>query len=128
MKSQDNESELNVTNPRDIEAALSKRQASGRNSFWLSHGAELYPVINILVKRDVAYLEYFPSEGHPGFTSVGRSLDLMPGGHTAFFPDDTNETLQIMNEAVVPFSDALRAAQEFAISQALPKCIQWFEL
>jgi hypothetical protein len=128
MKIQDNESQLNVTGSRDIEAALSKRQGSGRNSFWLSHGTEQYPVINILVKGSRAYLEYFPSEGHPGFTSIGRSLDLRPGGHTAFFPDDTNETLQIMNEAVVPFSEALKAAQEFAISKTLPKCIQWFEL
>ena len=128
MKIQDNESERNVTSSRDIEAALSKRQRSGRNSFWLSHGAEPYPVINILVKGELAYLEYFPSESHPGFISVGRSPDLMPGGRTAFFPDDTNETLEIMNEAVVPFSDALRAAQEFAISRTMPKCIQWFEL
>jgi hypothetical protein len=128
MRIQDNESESNVTGPRDIEAALSKRQGSGRNSFWLSHGENLYPVINILVNGSLSYLEYFPSEGHPGFTSVGTSLDLSPGGHAAFFPDDTNETLQIMNEAVVPFSDAVRAAQEFAISKALPKCIRWLEL
>jgi hypothetical protein len=128
MKIQDNESETNVTSSRDIEAALSKRQGSGRNSFWLSHGTELYPVISVLVNGDLAYLEYFPSDGHPGFTSVGGSLDLSPGGHTAFFPDDTHETLQIMNEAVVPFPDAVRAAQEFAISKTLPRCIEWVEL
>jgi hypothetical protein len=33
-----------------------------------------------------------------------------------------------MNEAGVPFSDALKAAQEFAISKSMPKCIQWNEL
>jgi hypothetical protein len=33
-----------------------------------------------------------------------------------------------MNEAVVPFSEALRVAQEFAISSARPKCIPWDSL
>ena len=128
MKVQDNDSVSNVTSPAEVEAALGKRHGGGRNSFWLSHGAELFPVINIMVKGDLAYLDYFPSDGHPGLASVGRSLNLSPGGYTTFFPDDTNERLEIMNEAVVPFSDALKAAQEFAISKALPKCIQWFEL
>jgi hypothetical protein len=128
MRIQDNDSISNVTNPVDIEAALGKRDGAGRNSFWLSHGAELYPVINIMVKGDVAYLGYFPNEDHPGFNSVGESLNLSRGGYTTFFPDDTNETLQIMNEAVVPFSDALRAAQEFAVSKTFPKCIRWTSL
>jgi hypothetical protein len=127
MKIQDNDSVSNVTSPAEVEAALGKRH-NGRNSFWLSHGAELYPVINILVVGDFAYLEYFPSEGHPGFIPTGVPPILSPSGYTAFFPDDTNETLQIMNEAVVPFSEALKAAQEFAISKTLPKCIRWFEL
>ncbi len=82
----------------------------------------------MMVKGDLAYLEYFPSDGHPGFVSIGNSLNLKPGGLTTFFPDRTNETLQIMNEAVVPFSDALKAAQEFAVSKTLPKCIQWESL
>jgi hypothetical protein len=128
MRIQGNDSVSDATSPLDIEVALSKRDGAGRNSFWLSHGAELYPVINILAKGDLAYLGYFPSDGHPGFASVCRSLKLSPGGYTTFYPDDTNETLEIMNEAVVPFLDALKAAQEFSISKTLPKCIQWFEL
>jgi hypothetical protein len=81
-----------------------------------------------MVKGDVAYLDYFPSEGHPGFASVGKLPNLRRGGHTIFFPDHTNETLQIMNEAVVPFSDALKAAQEFAMPKTMPKCIRWTSL
>ena len=107
MRIQDNDSVSNATSPMDIETALRKRDGAGRNSFWLSHGAELFPVINIMVKGDVAYLDYFPSEGHPGFASVGKLPNLRRGGHTAFFPDHTNETLQIMNEAVVLFSDGI---------------------
>src|ERR1700681_3617650 len=124
MRIQDNDSVSNVTSAVDIEAALSKRHRTGLNSFWLSHGDELFPVINLLVRGDLAYLEYFPSEGHPGFVSVGGSPNLSPGGCTTFFPDDTNETLQISNEAVIPFSDALKAALEFSVSTTMPRCIQ----
>jgi len=33
-----------------------------------------------------------------------------------------------MNEAVVPFRDALKAAQEFAISATKPRSIRWESL
>jgi hypothetical protein len=32
-----------------------------------------------------------------------------------------------MNEQVVEFSDAMKVAQEFAVSPSMPKCIRWFE-
>jgi hypothetical protein len=38
------------------------------------------------------------------------------------------EKAWILDGAVVPFSDALKAAQEFAISETMPRSIQWFEL
>jgi hypothetical protein len=50
------------------------------------------------------------------------------GEETVFFPDDSDEPLRIVNEAVVRFSDALEAAQEFAVSAEMPKSIQWSEL
>jgi hypothetical protein len=34
----------------------------------------------------------------------------------------------VVNHQIVLFSDALRVAQEFAISTKLPKCIEWFKL
>jgi hypothetical protein len=67
-----------------------------------------------MMRGDLAYLTYIPSEDHPGFTSVGSS-DAR--GDTTFFHNDYNEETEIANYAVVPFSDALNAAQEFAISK-----------
>jgi Immunity protein Imm1 len=125
MRIQDNDSVFNVTSPQDIEAALRRRHSPDRNSFWLSHGAELYPVINIMMRGDLAYLTYIPNEDHPGFTSVGIS-DAR--GDTTFFHNDSNEETEIANYSVVPFSDALNAAQEFAISKEMPKCIRWTSL
>jgi hypothetical protein len=128
MRIQDYDSICNVTSPADIETALSRRHGAGRNAFWLSHGAELFPVINIMVKGDLAHVHYFPEDRHPGFASVGRLPDLRPNGDTVVFMNSSDEPVEIMNGAVVPFSDALKVAQEFAISATMPKCIQWFEL
>lgn len=54
--------------------------------------------------------------------------DLTSEGFSEFFPDQSNDSFDIMNEAVVPFSDALKAAMEVSISGALPKCIEWNSL
>ena len=128
MRVQDYDSVYDVVAPADIEAVLGKRYGEGRNGFWLSHGTALFPAINIMVMRDLAYLHYFREEHHPGYASVGSFQRLPRGGDTAFFPDNTNEPTWIRNEAVVPFSDAVKAAQEFAVSTAKPKCIKWDSL
>lgn len=89
---------------------------------------EGFPAINIMVNGDLAHVHYFPKERHPGYASVGGALGLSPEEDTEFFHDNTQETIQIMNDSMVSFSDALKAAQEFAISKSMPKCIQWDEL
>lgn len=128
MRIQDYDNVWDVTKPMDIETVMSKRNRTGRNGFWLSHGSKRFPAINIMVKGELAYIHYLPKERHPGFASVGMLPSLKSEDDTSFFPDDTNESLEIMNDAVVRFSDALKVAQEFAISPALPKSIQWSEL
>jgi hypothetical protein len=128
MRIEDYNAVWDVTIPADIEAALRKRHGAGRNAFWLSHGSKKSPAISIMVKGDLAYVHYFPKDRHPGFASLGMLPGLTSGGDTSFFPDDTDETFEILNYAVVRFADALKVAQEFAISPALPKSIQWSEL
>jgi hypothetical protein len=56
MRIEDFDSECDVTKPADVEAALSKRHDGGINSFWLSHEAEEFPAINIMVKGELAYV------------------------------------------------------------------------
>jgi hypothetical protein len=128
MRIQDYDSVCDVTSPADIAAALSKCHGAGRNAFWLSHGTELFPAVNIMVNEDLAHVHYFPEERHPGFASVGKLPGLRRDGDTVFFMNSSDEPVEIMNAAVVPFSDALKAAQEFAISRTMPKCIQWDSL
>ena len=128
MRIEDYDAVSHVTSPADIEVALRKRHGAGRNGFWLSHGSDKSPAINIMVVGDLAYVLYFPDDQHPGFSSIGTVPGLSVGGVTSFFPDDTHETFEILNDSVVRFEDALKVAQEFAVSPTLPKSIQWLEL
>jgi len=128
MRIEDYDTVWDVTSPADIATAMRTRHGAGRNAFWLSHGNKEFPSISIMVSGDLAYVHYFPKEGHPGFASVGNLPGLRPGEDSVFFMHNSDEPIGVMNEAVVPFRDALKAAQEFAISSALPKSIQWSEL
>jgi Immunity protein Imm1 len=128
MRVDDFESAREVTKPADIEAVLSKRYGEGANSFWLSYEPEKLPAINIMVKGDLAYVHYFPQGDHPGLASVAKVPVGRPDESTVFFLSSGGEEEWMPNTAVVPFSDALKAAQESAISAALPKCIQWNSL
>jgi hypothetical protein len=112
---------------RDIASTLSRRHVGGTNSFWLSHGAELYPAINIMVKGDLAAVHYLPKDQEPGFVSVANVRGPRPDETSIFFIGPT-EKIWVRNDAVVPFSDALKVAQDFSISTTMPNCIQWFEL
>jgi Immunity protein Imm1 len=127
MRIDDYDSACDVTRPADIEAALSKRHGDGINSFWLSHGGERYPAINIMVKRDLAAVHYLPKDRDAGFVSVARVPGLRPNETSIFFVGLT-EKIWVPNDQLVPFSDALKVAQEFAVSTTIPKCIQWFRL
>jgi hypothetical protein len=127
MRVEDFDPECDVASPADIDAALRRRHGVGVNSFWLSHGVDEFPSINILVKGGLAYVQYFPQRAQAGFASLAKEPGPKPG-ETSIFLLDPTEKVWVRNDALVPFQDALKAAQEFAISKALPKCIQWLEL
>ena len=82
---------------------------NGANSFWLSHGEEEYPVINLSVNGDLAYLHYLSNEGHPGFSSLGSLESLQPGGVSTFFLVGPIAPDEIWNYHVVSVDDALKA-------------------
>jgi hypothetical protein len=125
MRIEDYDSVCDVTKPADIEAAPSKRHGGGINSFWLSHGAERYPAINIMVKEDLASVHYLPEDRDHGFISVARIPGPRPNETSIFFVAPTAK-IWVWNGELVPCSDALKVAQEFATT--MPRCIQWFEL
>src|SRR5579864_5030310 len=115
MRIEDYDSECDVTKPADIEAALSKRHAGEINAFWLSHGTEKFPAIAILVRGGLANVHYFPRDRDPGFSSVAKVPGPRPNETSTFFVRPT-EKIWVRNDMLIPFSDALKAAQEFAFS------------
>jgi hypothetical protein len=127
MKVEDFETGLDITTLRELEAILKKRHGAGINSFWLGHVAGGFPAINIVVKGDLAHVHYFPNEDHPGFASLAKLPGPTPNETSVFFIRP-KEKIWVLNDEVVPFSEALKAAQEFALSEAMPKCIQWRSL
>ena len=45
-----------------------------------------------------------------------------------FYLDSEIQEQPILNDSVVPFSEALKAAKEFLVSEGLPDSMEWFEL
>jgi hypothetical protein len=127
MRIENFDSEHDVTRPEDITAALSKRDGRGINSFRLWHGTEEYPAMSIMVKGDIAYVHYFPKHRHAGYASVAKTLGPRSNETSIFFLYPT-EKVWVLNSALIPFLDAVKVAQEFATSTAMPKCIQWNSL
>jgi hypothetical protein len=127
MRIFDFEGEIEAHSDAELEVILERRFGDGVNGFWLAHEQE-YPVISLLVNGSLATLVYFPEEFHPGFRSVGCLQELTPGEMTTFYLDNPRQEQPMLNESVIHFSDALRAAKEFLHSESLPQSIKWSEL
>jgi hypothetical protein len=76
----------------------------------------------------LASLNYFPKENDAGFVSVG-TVEHLPGDTTTFpITIAGGEKAEVVNEAVISFSEALQAAKEFFSSGVLPQSVRWEEL
>ena len=93
---------------------------------WVT-GSSKNPSLAILVRADLASLNYFPEGDSAGFRSVGKVSGLKPGGMSIFYLDNPNQEQPVLNDSIVPFSDALKAAKDFLVSTDLPSSIKWFE-
>jgi len=118
-----------ATSVDELETILKKEHGVGVNSFWLSHGSDAYPTLSLLVKGDLATLNYVPKEDDAGFASVGKVPELKPGETTTFsISNNRADDVVVLNDAVLPFSVALRAAKEFFFSKDLPRSVEWLRL
>ena len=75
MRIEDYESKHDVTDPRDIRAVLSKRY-DDRNTFWLFHGDEEFPEMNILANGEACLCSFFSKGGTSGSRFSGRIAKL----------------------------------------------------
>ncbi|SRR6266481_2799702 len=127
MKVQDFEGAAEVTSEDELKRFLSRRFGEGVNEFWLSHEKN-NPALSIMVNGQLATMHYFTKERHPGFRSIGKVEGLERGGMSTFFTQTPHQKQPVLNDAVVPFSVALRAACEFLHSKQLPGSLEWLEL
>jgi hypothetical protein len=130
MKIQDMSGTIfDVSAEDDVERILLKRYGEGVNAFLLYHEPRKNLWLSILVKDQLANLNYFPDDAdHPGYATIGNIPSLPADGFTIFFMNSPTEEEHVPNDAIVPFADALAAAKEFLVSTELPPSIEWFEL
>jgi hypothetical protein len=130
MKMQDMSGTIfDVSSEADVERILLKRYGEGVNAFLLYHEPQKNLWLSILVKEQLANLNYFPDEkDHPGYATIGNIPSLPADGYTVFFMRSLKEEEPVPNDAIVPFVDALAAAKEFLVNTALAPSIEWFEL
>jgi len=116
-----------VASLSQLETTLESRYDDS-NCFWISHDDDQYPTLNILVKGDISYLNYIPKEFDAGYRSVGQrgrdSDDVVTFSISEYSGDD----LDILREAIVPWSTALVVAKDFFQSKELPNSVAWFQL
>jgi hypothetical protein len=111
-----------------LESVLSDKYAQNRNCFWLTHNDEKHPTLALLVNGELATLNYFPREGHPGFVPAEGLGNVSGAGTTAFSIDEIEQESEIPNEQVVSFAKAVTAAKNFFELKQLPQSMKWREL
>ena len=99
------------------------------SSSWICDDAENYPLLSLMVKGDVSTLGFMYKEGEPGLISHGNIPGVDPSESTIFgLVEIVREDVEVQIDALLPFSAALAAAQEFFTSKQLPKSVEWVEL
>lgn len=112
----------------DLVKILQIRYGDDVNEFWITNEDEENPCLAILVNKNYANVSYFPKAGHLGFQSIGNIKDLSPNGYSVFYTNTPEEELEISNEMIILFEQALVAAKEFVITKEKPTSIDWYEL
>lgn len=130
MKVQDFGGTHSVHSTTELEGILSARFKDQLNEFSLSADSSDYPLLWIFVKGDLVAIYYIPADGQAGYVSIGGKINLDPKKMTTFKIGgfDPGDTIDVHNEFIVSFSEALKVATEFFHSQELPRSIEWFEL
>jgi hypothetical protein len=95
------------------------------NSFWMAH-EDRYPCVGLLVRDDLASVDYMPDGSQPGYSSAGTQLGLKKGDTTMFYFQ--RERQPVLNDSIISIGEAMRIAQEFMLFQGLPKSIKWTKL
>jgi len=118
-----------VRSMAQLEQRLEVRFQNEQNLFHLTPDSGDYPAVTIHVRGNRAVIYYVPEDGQTGDVSFGGKMNLDPKEWTTFSitKRDPGETIDVPNEFIVPFSEALKVAKEFfhSDSQERPRSIEW---
>ena len=113
-----------------LEQLLGARFKDEQNLFHLTPDSSDHPALTVHVRGDLAAIYYYRGDDRAGYVSLGGKMNLDPKEWTTFSitKRDPGETIDVRNEFIVSFSEALEVAKEFFNSQQMPRSIEWFEL
>jgi hypothetical protein len=121
----DLEGSRTVATADDLAGALARR-INGSNHFLLSGVGANYPLLDVLVRDDLAMVHYFASEGAAGSQSVSTRDDLP---EEVEFPENmTGEPVPMPASVVIDARTAIRCIEQFAETLSRPTLIDWVEL
>jgi hypothetical protein len=124
----DMETSKDVFSNAELRQALLIRYNNGVNSFEIVPIGQDVPHLTVIIKQDVGTLHYIESFEKAGFVPDNPENNLDPSGFTTLYYGMPSSIHKTSNRQIVAASDALRAAEEFAATQALPTSLRWIEL
>jgi hypothetical protein len=112
-----------------LDQRLGVRFKDEQNLFHLTPDSSDHPALTVHVRGDLAAIYYYRGDDRAGYVSLGGKMNLDPKEWTTFSitKRDPGETIDVPNEFIVPFSEALKVAKEFfhSHSQERPRSIEW---
>ena len=112
-----------------IKDILSKQNSDGFNEFWIST-EKPFPFMAALTKGKLAYVHFFPEDGHPGFRGLAAEgdNDLSEDDVTVFMSNNCSEKMWIENCCVIPLEKTVNVIEQFFETDKLRGMIEWDEL
>jgi hypothetical protein len=124
----DMENTKDVFSVAELREILSMRYDNDANSFEIVPFGKDVPHLTIVIKQNMSVLNYFDSSETAGFVSDNPDNKLDPNGFTTLYYQSPVSGEEYWNRQIVSASDAMRAAEEFAVTMALPTAVRWVEL
>ena len=113
-----------VTCDESTLAHVLKRRFNGMNEFRMVQQGSEYPVLVVWVNGDCAWLCFVACAERATFHSIGKE-NAREG--TMRFVSAGPQEEQVPLAQVIPFCDALRAANEFLVTGKMPTCVCWHD-
>lgn len=112
-----------------ISDVLRTRNDKGENAFWITRGDDKFPMLSVLIRGELATLQYFRKDRDAGLASVGQKPTTLKENVIAFpISQNSADDLLIQSDSLISVEKAIKAVREFFESGEVPKSVEWLEL